>query len=155
MIGSAAHEFDDHAVIDGRADVVRKLESIDFSDALERVGDIVALGSIDRIKTLKTDPSGAAWAPWSSSYARSGRGDSLLDQSGSLAASIDSFVSGSDEVTIYAERPYAARQQWGFRGRDSLGRNVNHPAREYLGVSDRDLVNIADELANFVGEALS
>lgn len=154
MIGAFATRIEGDFAEKLRAKLLQ-IQTLDYSPVLGEIGRIAAIGSIDRIKTQKTAPDGSAWAPWSPGYAASGRGDTLLDLGGQLAASIDSFVSGQDEVTVYAERPYAARQHFGFRGTDSAGRSVNHPERPYLGLSDADLVLVTRALADFAVEALS
>lgn len=132
---SVAVAFDDSAFRRKLQAKLAALTNIDYSPILADIGDIGVRDSVNRIHSTKVDPSGNAWAPWSSSYARSGRGNSLEHKSGDLMASIDSFVSGPDEVTLHADLAYAARQQFGFSGADSLGRSVSHPARPYLGLS--------------------
>jgi phage gpG-like protein len=144
---SVAVAYDDSALRRKLAAKIRALTNIDYSPILEDIGEIGVRDSINRIQSTKVDPSGNAWAPWSAGYARSGRGSTLEHKSGDLMAAIGSFVSGEDEVTIHADLAYAARQQFGFHGTDSLGRRVNHPAREYLGLSA--------EAANDVGLAVA
>lgn len=147
--------FNVDRLVDSMQAYVQRIHSLDYSPLLEDIGRVAAIGSIDRIKSTKTAPDGTPWDPWSPEYAASGRGDSLLDLTGRLAASIDSFVSGDDEVTIYADEPQAARQHFGFRGRDARGADVDHPARPYLGVSDADLAEIAALMGRFVVEAFA
>ena len=54
-------------------------------------------------------------------------------KTGILRKSIDqASVPGHLSVTVGTDLPYAARMEYGFVGRDSLGRRYNQPARPYL-----------------------
>jgi len=129
---------------------IRALLTVDFSPVLGDIAEIGQLDSIKRIQSTKVGPDGSAWAPWSDSYSKSGKGRSLERRSGDLMGAIDAFVSGSDEVTLHADLPYAARQQFGFNGTDSLGRNVSHPARPYLGLSEQAERDVGDVVARHI-----
>lgn len=147
---TAARAYDDSGLRGILARKLASLASVDFGPVLGAVGEIGQLDSIRRIQSTKVDPDGNAWAPWSERYAASGKGRSLERQSGDLMGAIDHFVSGSDEVTLQAETPYAARQHFGFKGTDSLGRKVDHPARPFLGLSDVAEREVANTVANHI-----
>ena len=148
---SAAHNYwDDSALVATLRAKLAAVTNPDLSPVLADIGEIGQLDSIQRIQSTKTAPDGSAWAPWSARYAKSGRGRSLERRSGDLMGKVDYFVSGSDEVTLTAELPYAARQQFGFHGTDSLGRKVNHPARPYLGLSDVATRDVGTVVANHI-----
>lgn len=147
---SAAEQWDTSDVGRVIAEKIRRLLDIDYTPVLGDIGEIGQLDSIRRIQSTKTDPSGQPWRPWSPAYAKSGRGRSLERRSGDLMGRIDYFVSGRDEVTLEAALPYAARQQFGFYGTDSLGRKVSHPARPYLGLSESAQQDVGNVVARHI-----
>lgn len=54
-------------------------------------------------------------------------------KTGTLMRSISQApVPGHLSVTVGTDLPYAARMEYGFVGRDSLGRRYNQPAQPYL-----------------------
>lgn len=53
-------------------------------------------------------------------------------KTGTLRRSIEVKEMGPRQVAVCSELPYAARIEFGFAGRDSLGRLYNQPAKPYL-----------------------
>lgn len=53
-------------------------------------------------------------------------------KTGSLRRSIQVIEQGPLDIAVASKLPYAARIEFGFAGRDSLGRVYNQPARPYL-----------------------
>jgi len=53
-------------------------------------------------------------------------------KTGTLRRSIQVIEQGPREVAVGSRVPYAARIEFGFAGRDSLGRLYNQPAKPYL-----------------------
>jgi phage virion morphogenesis protein len=147
-----AYVYDDSDLGRVIAAKIRALFDIDYSPILGDIGEIGQLDSIKRIQSTKSGPDGKAWAPWSSGYAKSGRGRSLERRSGDLMAAIDYAIQGGDAVMLTADLPYAARQQFGFNGTDSRGRKIDHPARPYLGLSDAARSEIGDIVANHIAQ---
>lgn len=90
----------------------------------------------------KQAPSGVGWAPWSESYARSGKGIDLLRRSGALEDSIQSLISG-DSIESGSNLEYAARQNYGFEGPDARGRSFAQPPRPFIGFGAESLDDIA------------
>ena len=87
---------------------------------------------------LESAPDGTPWAPLKKSTKRDRRrrgyrDGPILERSGDL---ITSITSDSDARTAVAgtNLEYAARHQLGFEGPDSLGRDIDTPARSFLGL---------------------
>ena len=53
-------------------------------------------------------------------------------KTGSLRRSIQVIEQGPLDIAVASKLPYAASIEFGFAGRDSLGRVYNQPARPYL-----------------------
>lgn len=53
-------------------------------------------------------------------------------KTGTLRRSIEVIELGPRQVAVGSRQPYAARIEFGFAGRDSLGRLYNQPAKPYL-----------------------
>lgn len=77
----------------------------------------------------------------------------ILERSGHL---ITSILSDSDDTSAVAGTNfvYAARRQPGFDGSDSLGRNIDAPARPFLGVWPEHEELINDAALNHLTKAL-
>jgi phage virion morphogenesis protein len=95
---------------------------------LKAAGHAVAAHVFERISYGKTDPAGAAWAPWAAytleQRSKKGNvGQGLLWDTGALRASIKSEVSGN-ELAIGSDLGYARELQFG---------EGNMPARAFLG----------------------
>lgn len=138
-------ELDFDGAREAIVDVWRDLYAPPMGPALDAAAGILVASAEMRISNTKTDPSGNAWAPWSPAYASVTRSESLLLGTGRMRGSIDAEVSGPDEVTVFADTPYAARQQWGGGG---------IPSREYLGMSDDDGDLIAQAFAEHLADVL-
>lgn len=53
-------------------------------------------------------------------------------KTGTLRRSIEVIEQGPRQVAVGSRQPYAARIEFGFAGRDRLGRLYNQPAKPYL-----------------------
>lgn len=53
-------------------------------------------------------------------------------KTGTLRRSIEVIEQGPRQVAVGSRQPYAARIEFGFSGRDRLGRLYNQPAQPYL-----------------------
>lgn len=53
-------------------------------------------------------------------------------KTGTLRRSIEVIEQGPRQVAVGSRQPYAARIEFGFAGRDRLGRLYNQPAQPYL-----------------------
>ena len=126
---------------------LRILMGLRARNLANEVGDLVVAQTQYRFDRSKRAPDGSRWAKWSPAYARSRLRRStpggVLSLFGWLRRSIDSRVSNwgginranlnvgptGEEVAAYADV-----QQFGSRKKS--GKNT--PAREYLGLSERD-----------------
>lgn len=99
---------------------------------MKEIGKIGVADSQNRVRSTKTAPTGARWAPWSyhTMEQRRKQGNAargLLYSSGRLLGSIYSRMKGRN-VILGASAPYAGYLQFGTR---------KMPARPFLGWSDR------------------
>ena len=114
--------------------------SRDVDPILREIGEHLLNSTRDRFSDEKA-PSGKDWhelKPATAALKRKKRpnaGKLVYDNflRGQLA-----YVVGGGELTLGSNRVYAARQQFGFGGPDSLGRYFDHPARPFLGLSRAD-----------------
>lgn len=112
-------------------DLAKKLEKP--QDLLNSIGDYLVKTTQARIRTTKSSPDGAPWAPWAPStyLARAKQGSlggGLLYNTGSLFNSISHSVSG-DKVEVGTSSPFAKYLQMGTQ---------RMPARPFLGISPAD-----------------
>lgn len=76
-------------------------------------------------------------------------------KTGTLRRSIEVKELGPGEVRVGSELPYAARIEFGFSGRDSLGRVYSQGARPYLRPSlDENRQRLRQAIADAVSAAL-
>lgn len=104
-----------------------------FARMLDDIGQEIAERERDRISDDKFDPDGEPWAPWSQSYEESGRGLSLLENTGRLRKSFR-VKSSTRTMTVENRAPYAKYHQRGTR---------RMPARPFMGWGPEEL-----EIAN-------
>ena len=124
-----------------------------LGEMLDGVGALVASQTQRRIAEEKRGPDGKAWKPWSEETARRRSGtQSLLFYEGHLAGSIDHEVAG-DEVRVGSGLVYAAIHQFG--GKAGRGRQVEIPARPYLGLSDENRDEIEAVVTDWLEEVLA
>jgi phage virion morphogenesis protein len=108
------------------------------------VGQLIETQTRNRLQNEKTDPDGKAWAPWSTSYAKSRhKGHSLLQNTGHLLDSITYVTNNDGTVEVGSNLNYADDHQNG-----NSKRRV--PARPYLGLSNDNLKEIAEEIGNYL-----
>ena len=106
---------------------------------------------------LEQSPDGVPWAPLSADYAewkrrkRPSAGILVFDDllRGQLA-----YVVSGHQLQVGTNRPYGARHQFGFDGPDALGRNIDTPARPWLGVSDDDEVVIFGIIRDHITDSI-
>lgn len=123
----------DTSELDGLLHRLYALADPPLDDLLEQLGADLEAGVRKRLSVTKTDPSGAAWTPWSPGYAarRPNKGG-LLDLEGQLIDSI-AFELEDGAVAVGSPMVYAMTHQ---AGRGPI------PERAFLGISDEDAANI-------------
>lgn len=119
----------------------------DLRPAMEDIGAYMEASTVQRFEDQRA-PDGQPWLP--SIRAREEGGLTLVDK-GHLRGSI-THLAGAREVEVGSNLVYAAIHQLG--GQAGRGHRVTLPAREYLGVSDDDEVEIHTILADFLREAM-
>ncbi len=122
------------------------------SRLLDIIGSEVESQTRRRISEEKTAPDGAAWAPWSTSYAasRSPKG-SMLELEGHLRDSI-SYEVTQDAIIIGSNLAYAAVHQEGSVYGPLRKGQGRIPERPYLGVSDANLDDIGDVVMTWLAK---
>lgn len=112
------------------------LASFDMAELSADAGAILESSTKRRFE-IKRGPDGSAWADWSPEYAAT-RGDhhSLLVGENDLLTSIQSYATGTEAI-VGSNLIYAAIQNLGG---EEVGKNI--PAREFLGVSDEDIIDL-------------
>jgi phage gpG-like protein len=103
---------------------VEELADFDDEGLLLRLGVEIGDQMVDRIRTEKTTPTGAAWAPRSRS---SGGSHPLLEKTGALLRSID-HVAVSGELEVGTPLVYGAVIHFGST-------RSNLRARRFIGLS--------------------
>jgi phage virion morphogenesis protein len=137
----------------------------DRAQLLHDIGAEMVSQTQERFDTQK-DPAGNTWKALAQKtrdyYMQNGLGKgSLLVQSGYLRDTVTSQVSDSWSVLVGATMVYAAIHQWGgeivpktapYLSVPGYGKlkQVNIPARPYLGVSSQDAADIAAIAQKFV-----
>ena len=128
-------EFDDSAVRRALDRLMRAGD--DLSPAMREIAGHLEDSAAESFEQ-ESAPDGTPWAPLKKSTKkdrrrRGYRDGPILERSGDLIASI---TSDSDATSAVAGTnfEYAARHQLGFEGPDSLGRNIDTPARPFLGL---------------------
>ncbi len=119
---------------------LRDLSAEDMETLVFAAGELMVTQTKTRIADEKTDPDGAAWAPWSDAYAvtRSAH-HSLLVGVGNpgLLESIANYSTG-DAAVVGTNLIYGRRHQFG----DEDGEGI--PARPYLGLSGENRAEIEE-----------
>ena len=77
-------------------------------------------------------------------------GGKTLDKESHLKDSID-YAATSDKVMVGSNLPYARIHQLG--GKTGKGHKVDMPARPYLGVSEEDMDEVRETMADFLAGA--
>lgn len=112
----------------------------DIDPILRDIGEHLLNATKDRFST-EAGPDGTPWEPLEPSYEAEKRrrrpNAGMLIYDDLLRGQLAYVVSGG-ELALGTNRPYGARQHFGFSGPDSLGRTFDHPARPWLGVSSDD-----------------
>jgi phage virion morphogenesis protein len=112
---------------------------------LAEIGRILQDSTKERIKSTKTDPNGAQWAPWAMStlLGRTRRGSAstgLLYESGALFNSIETELS-PNSVIVGSNSPYGKYLQNG---------TPHMPARAFVGISTQDRGRIDVVLKKYI-----
>ena len=126
------------------------LGRIDTKPLMEAVSGEIEDQTTTRIRKTKTAPDGAAWEPWSPSYARRRESHhSLLEDTGDLSKTITGTW-GEQGAEIGSVFEYAPYHQTGTSrgGRDAI------PARPFLGISHEDENDITALVDEFVAGAM-
>ena len=140
--------------LDRVARVLQRLleTSHDVDPILRDIGEHLLNSTKDRFATEES-PGGRPWKPLKPACAehkRKKRPNAKKLVWDNLRRGQLAYVVGGGELTLGSNRPYAARQHFGFHGPDSLGRYFDHPARPWLGVSADD----EDEIVRIFREHL-
>jgi len=118
-----------------------------FAPLLDALGTLGESQTRRRLGQDKEGPQGEPWPDWSPGYAKTRRGGhQLLESEGLLIDSIHYMVHG-DQVQVGSGLVYAAIHHFG--GADAGKPEI--PARPWLGVSDEDVGEIRDTLADWLG----
>ena len=132
---------------------IQALGNIDRSDLLEGIAAEVESQTRRRLSEEKTAPDGTPWVAWSDDYAATRHGGhSLLEGDGALIDSIESVVS-DDSVEIGSNLIYAAIQNLGGT-EDMAAGPAGIPARQWLGFSGDNLIDINNVVDDFIDAAI-
>ena len=115
----------------------------DTQALMESVGEALRSGTIERFEA-EEDPQGKKWKPSARAMAGGGK---TLDKESHLKDSID-YAATSDKVMVGSNLPYARIHQLG--GKTGKGHKVDMPARPYLGVSEEDMDEVRETVADFL-----
>ena len=118
----------------------------DTQALMESVGEALRSGTIERFEA-EEDPQGKKWKPSARAMAGGGK---TLDKESHLKDSID-YAATSDKVMVGSNLPYARIHQLG--GKTGKGHKVDMPARPYLCVSDEDMDEVRETMADFLAGA--
>lgn len=118
----------------------------DTQALMESVGEALRSGTIERFEA-EEDPQGKKWKPSARAMAGGGK---TLDKESHLKDSID-YAATSDKVMVGSNLPYARIHQLG--GKTGKGHKVDMPARPYLGVSEEDMDEVRETMADFLSGA--
>ncbi len=118
----------------------------DTQALMESVGEALRSGTIERFDA-EEDPQGKKWKPSARAMAGGGK---TLDKESHLKDSID-YATTSDKVMVGSNLPYARIHQLG--GKTGKGHKVDMPARPYLGVSEEDMDEVRETMADFLAGA--
>ena len=124
-LGKAAHKLGDTQAI------------------MESGGDALVSGTLKRFQD-EEDPTGKKWPK--SKRAAKKDGQTLTDTA-LLRRSVD-YAATSDKVMVGSNLPYARIHQKG--GKTGKGHKVDMPARPYLGVSEEDMDEVRETVADFL-----
>ena len=115
----------------------------DTQALMESVGDVLVSGTLKRFQD-EEDPTGKKWPK--SKRAAKKDGQTLTDTA-LLRRSVD-YAATSDKVMVGSNLPYARIHQKG--GKTGKGHKVDMPARPYLGVSEEDMDEVRETVADFL-----
>ena len=115
----------------------------DTQALMESVGDALVSGTLKRFQD-EEDPTGKKWPK--SKRAAKKDGQTLTDTA-LLRRSVD-YAATSDKVMVGSNLPYARIHQKG--GKTGKGHKVDMPARPYLGVSEEDMDDVRETVADFL-----
>ena len=118
----------------------------DTQALMESVGEALRSGTIERFDAEEA-PQGKKWKPSARAMAGGGK---TLDKESHLKDSID-YATTSDKVMVGSNLPYARIHQLG--GKTGKGHKVDMPARPYLGVSEEDMDEVRETMADFLAGA--
>lgn len=140
-------EFEELAKILNKSILKKGLEK-----SLTTIGQILVSSAEKRISEGGTAPDGTPWADWSPDYAKTRHsGHKKLFNTGDLAKDLSYDVQGAD-VIMGSTLDYARIHQLG--GLTGVNHNIFIPARQYIGVSKFDEINMRETLKAFIGKDL-
>lgn len=138
----------------------------DLSPAMKQTGEYLVAQTKNRFVHTETAPDGKKWQPLSQRYltsrAKKRNPNRILVLSRGLYESVH-HVADKRSVTVGPNKVYAAVHQYGFKGTVSVNaftrnghavkahtRNVNIPARPYIGLSTQDYEQIPAIFTKFI-----
>lgn len=122
------------------------------AQGLANIGGLIESQTRNRFSERRA-PDGTPWTPWSEAYRKTRtRGQSLLVASGAFRDSIAWDLTG-DELRVGSNLVQAALHQEG--GTDDMAPGpAAVPARPWLGVSDDNVAEIEQAMADWIGEVM-
>ncbi len=133
----------------------------DLTPVMREIGEHLLNSTRDRFRD-EQDPTGAPWAPLSGTTIakkRRNRGR-ILTESGILGGTL-AVRAGATSVEVGSPSIYAGTHQFGAKkgsfGSTTKGHPIpwgDIPAREFLGLSDADRVEITDIVSEYLAEQL-
>lgn len=123
-----------------------------MAEGLASIGGLVESQTRARFDE-RTSPEGDAWTPWSEGYAATRKkGQTLLVASGGFRDSIAWDLTG-DALRVGSNMVFAALHQEG--GTDDMAPGpAAVPARPWLGLSDDNVVEIEEAMADWIAGVL-
>lgn len=122
--------------------VLQRASKLDKPELLDQMAQVMLEQARTRLDSTKESPDGDSWEPLSPEYAKTKKGNEILEERGSLLDSLQA-VAGSDGVSLGSNLLYAAVHLYGDEERGI-------PARPYLGFSDDDLVELGEVAEAFL-----
>lgn len=138
--------------LEGLAPMLARLNGLGnprrVADGLANIGGLIESQTRERFET-RVDPDGEAWAPWSAAYGKTRKtGQSLLVATGAYRDSYAWDLTG-DELRVGSNMVQAALLNFG--GTDDMASGpAAVPARQQLGVSTANVVEIEDAMGDWI-----
>lgn len=139
-------------------ELARRLD--DFTTPLNDIGEYLHQSTDERFRQ-KVAPDGTPWAPLSAVTLARKKGPGILREKGTLQDTLRKQVNAT-ELNFGTDRPYGAVHQFGQKkgasgqfGKDRPIPWGDIPAREYLGLSGVDEIEIALIIQGYLIESIN